>query len=76
MPFAVKNLFDVMGLPTLVGSKINRDRPPAAADATLIKRLEAAGAVLVGALNGRVGVGGLESGRPALAPTPLWRGFG
>src|SRR3984957_19093329 len=29
VPFAVKNLFDVAGLPTLAGSKINRDRPPA-----------------------------------------------
>jgi aspartyl-tRNA(Asn)/glutamyl-tRNA(Gln) amidotransferase subunit A len=51
VPFAVKNLFDVAGLATLAGSKINRDRPPAHADATLIERLEAAGAVLVGALN-------------------------
>ena len=51
MPFAVKNLFDVAGLPTLAGSKINRDRPPATADAPLIARLEAAGAILVGALN-------------------------
>ncbi len=51
VPFAVKNLFDVAGLPTLAGSKINRERPPATADATLIARLEAAGAVLVGALN-------------------------
>ena len=51
VPFAVKNLFDVAGLPTLAGSKINRERPPAPADATLIERLEAAGAVLVGALN-------------------------
>jgi aspartyl-tRNA(Asn)/glutamyl-tRNA(Gln) amidotransferase subunit A len=51
VPFAVKNLFDVADLPTLAGSKINRDRAPAAADATLIQRLEAAGAVLVGALN-------------------------
>src|SRR5262249_38538259 len=51
VPFAVKNLFDVAGLPTLAGSKINRDRPPASADAPLITRLEAAGAVLVGALN-------------------------
>jgi aspartyl-tRNA(Asn)/glutamyl-tRNA(Gln) amidotransferase subunit A len=51
VPFAVKNLFDVTGLPTLAGSKINRDRKPAARDATVIERLEAAGAVLVGALN-------------------------
>jgi AtzE family amidohydrolase len=51
VPFAVKNLFDVQGLATLAGSKINRERPPATADATLITRLEAAGAVLVGTLN-------------------------
>src|ERR1700728_1404808 len=51
VPFAVKNLFDVSGLPTLAGSKINRDMPPAARDAALIERLEAAGAILVGALN-------------------------
>jgi 1-carboxybiuret hydrolase len=51
VPFAVKNLFDIAGLPTLAGSKINRERAPAERDATLIARLEAAGAVLVGALN-------------------------
>ncbi len=51
VPFAVKNLFDVAGLPTRAGSKINRDRAPAKRDATLIERMEAAGAVLVGALN-------------------------
>jgi AtzE family amidohydrolase len=51
VPFAVKNLFDIAGLPTLAGSKINRDRVPATRDATLVARLEAQGAVLVGALN-------------------------
>jgi len=51
VPFAVKNLFDVEGLPTLAGSKINRARAAAKRDAVLIERLEAAGAVLVGALN-------------------------
>jgi 1-carboxybiuret hydrolase len=51
VPFAVKNLFDVQGLPTRAGSKINRDLKPAPRDATLIERMEAAGAVLVGALN-------------------------
>ncbi len=51
VPFAVKNLFDVAGLPTLAGSKINRDDPPASRDAALIERLEAAGAILLGALN-------------------------
>ncbi len=51
VPFAVKNLFDIEGLATLAGSKIERDAPPAAADALLVQRMEAAGAVLVGALN-------------------------
>jgi aspartyl-tRNA(Asn)/glutamyl-tRNA(Gln) amidotransferase subunit A len=51
VPFAVKNLFDVQGLPTRAGSKINRELAPSSRDATLIERLEAAGAVLVGALN-------------------------
>jgi 1-carboxybiuret hydrolase len=51
IPFAVKNLFDIKNLSTLAGSKINRDLPPATRDSPLIERLEAAGAVLVGALN-------------------------
>jgi 1-carboxybiuret hydrolase len=51
VPFAVKNLFDVQGLATRAGSKINRDLKPSPRDATLVERMEAAGAVLVGALN-------------------------
>ena len=51
VPFAVKNLFDVKGLATRAGSKINRERAPAERDSPLIERLEAAGAVLLGALN-------------------------
>jgi aspartyl-tRNA(Asn)/glutamyl-tRNA(Gln) amidotransferase subunit A len=51
VPFAVKNLFDVKGLPTRAGSRINRDLAPASRDATLVEHMEAAGAVLVGALN-------------------------
>jgi 1-carboxybiuret hydrolase len=51
VPFAVKNLFDLQGLPTLAGSKIEREAQPAKRDATLVRRLEAAGAVCVGALN-------------------------
>jgi 1-carboxybiuret hydrolase len=51
VPFAVKNLFDVAGLTTFAGAKINRDAPAAKRDATIIRRLEAAGAILVGALN-------------------------
>lgn len=51
VPFAVKNLFDIEGLATRAGSRINRERASAARDATLIARLEAAGAILVGGLN-------------------------
>ncbi len=51
VPFAVKNLFDVAGLPTLAGSQIERHSPLARRDAVLVRRLEAEGAVLVGALN-------------------------
>jgi aspartyl-tRNA(Asn)/glutamyl-tRNA(Gln) amidotransferase subunit A len=51
VPFAVKNLFDVEGLATRAGSKINREFAPSPHDQPLIERLEAAGAVLVGALN-------------------------
>jgi AtzE family amidohydrolase len=50
-PFAVKNLFDVEGLVTVAGSKIDRERPTATADATVVRRLAGAGAVLIGALN-------------------------
>ena len=51
VPFAVKNLFDIDGLPTRAGSLINRERAPATRDASLVRRLEAAGAVLLGGLN-------------------------
>ncbi|GJD40032.1 AtzE family amidohydrolase [Methylobacterium bullatum] len=51
VPFAVKNLIDIAGLPTRAGSKINRDLAPARRDGALVRRLEAAGAILVGGLN-------------------------
>lgn len=51
VPFAVKSNYDVAGLTTVAGSKINRDLPPAQHDATLVARLRAAGAILVGTLN-------------------------
>ncbi|MCW5626934.1 MAG: AtzE family amidohydrolase, partial [Burkholderiales bacterium] len=51
VPYAVKNLFDVTGLPTLAGSKLHERHPAAATDAELVRRMAAAGAVLVGALN-------------------------
>jgi 1-carboxybiuret hydrolase len=51
VPYAVKNLFDVEGVVTLAGAKINAGNVPAAADATIVARMSRAGAVLVGALN-------------------------
>lgn len=51
VPFAVKNLYDIKGVTTRAGSKINRDNPAADRDATLVTRMEAAGAVLLGGLN-------------------------
>src|SRR5919202_657042 len=51
VPFAVKNLYDIAGLTTLAGSKINAENPPATQEATAVARLKQAGAVLVGTLN-------------------------
>ncbi|PPS44109.1 AtzE family amidohydrolase [Chroococcidiopsis sp. TS-821] len=51
VPFAVKNLYDVAGITTLAGAKINAENPPATRDATLIAKLKQAGAILVGTLN-------------------------
>ncbi len=51
VPYAVKNLFDIEGEVTLAGSRVNRGHPAASADAFLVQRMKAAGAVLVGSLN-------------------------
>ncbi|MBD3845740.1 AtzE family amidohydrolase [Bosea sp. SSUT16] len=51
VPFAAKNLFDITGLPTRAGSKINRARLPSERDAVLIERLTQADAILLGGLN-------------------------
>lgn len=51
VPFAVKDLFDIAGITTLAGAKINAENPPATRDATAVARLKKAGAILVGALN-------------------------
>lgn len=51
VPYAVKNLFDIAGLPTRAGSKINRDLPPARRDSFLGRKLAAADAVCLGGLN-------------------------
>lgn len=50
VPFAVKDLFDIAGVTTLAGSKINAANPPATRDARAIEILKQSGAILVGAL--------------------------
>jgi aspartyl-tRNA(Asn)/glutamyl-tRNA(Gln) amidotransferase subunit A len=44
---SIKDLFDVAGEPTRAGSKILADAAPAKADAPIVRRLRAAGAVIV-----------------------------
>ncbi|MGE5270638.1 MAG: amidase [Thiohalocapsa sp.] len=51
LPVSIKDLFDVAGEVTLAASKALDDRPPAAADAPVVARLRAAGAVLIGRTN-------------------------
>ena len=51
VPFAVKDLYDVAGLPTTAGAALRRNAKPASRDAEAVSRLKAAGAVLVGTLN-------------------------
>jgi AtzE family amidohydrolase len=51
VPFAVKDLLDIQGLPTLAGSRIGGQEEPATVDAASVAQLRQAGAVLVGALN-------------------------
>ncbi|MES2711552.1 MAG: AtzE family amidohydrolase [Pseudomonadota bacterium] len=51
VPVAVKNLFDLDGIVTVAGSKIDRERAPATVNAFLVQRMQAAGAVMCGALN-------------------------
>src|SRR5262249_47109961 len=50
MPYALKDIFDVTGLPTTCHSKLRRNHR-ATADATVVRRLREAGAVLLGKLS-------------------------
>lgn len=51
LPVAVKDLEDVVGLPTTFGSLLYRDAPPATRDSLVPRRLRAAGAIVVGKTN-------------------------
>src|SRR5690606_8446763 len=50
IPLALEDLFDTAGILTTAGSPLFRGRTPAA-DATVVRRLRAAGAVIVGKTN-------------------------
>jgi amidase len=47
VPIAVKDLFDIEGVPTRAGMRL-RSQPVATRDATVVRRLKEAGAVLIG----------------------------
>lgn len=51
IPVSVKDLTDVAGLTTLAGSVVREGEPAAARDATVLARLRAAGAIVVGTTN-------------------------
>ena len=69
VPYAVKDLFDVTGLPTIAGSALHKSSPPAKADAVLVKRLRDAGAILVGTLNMDAYAYGFTTENTAFGPT-------
>ena len=48
IPIAIKDIIDIAGLPTLCGSQVRDDSPPALEDATVVAQLRQAGAVSVG----------------------------
>src|SRR5262245_62356416 len=48
IPVGIKDIFDVRGVPTKCGSRVRQRVSPAAADATSVARLRAAGAVILG----------------------------
>lgn len=45
LPFAVKDIIDIAGVPTRSGSLTRQDHPPALADATVVAKLRGAGAI-------------------------------
>src|SRR5581483_6301390 len=51
IPISIKDLLDIRGRVTTAGAPFMADMPPAKADATIVARLRAAGAVIVGRTN-------------------------
>lgn len=48
IPFGIKDIIDVRGIPTRAGTRARADAPPAAMDATVVARLRAQGAIPLG----------------------------
>jgi aspartyl-tRNA(Asn)/glutamyl-tRNA(Gln) amidotransferase subunit A len=67
VPIGIKDLFDVAGVPNTMGSKILRDNIPTA-DATVVARLKAAGAVVLGKQNLHEFAFGITSENPHYGP--------
>jgi len=68
VPFAVKDIFDVQGIPTAAGSKVWKDFI-AAEDSVAVQKLKQAGAILVGKLNMHELAFGITSNNPHFGPT-------
>ncbi|MBK4737132.1 amidase [Noviherbaspirillum pedocola] len=51
LPISIKDLFDIAGETTLAGSVALQKAPAATADAAIVRRLRAAGAVIIGRTN-------------------------
>lgn len=51
LPVSIKDLFDVRGQVTAAGSKVLTHAEPASSDASVVRRLRAAGAILLGRTN-------------------------
>jgi aspartyl-tRNA(Asn)/glutamyl-tRNA(Gln) amidotransferase subunit A len=72
IPYGLKDLFDTRGIPTTFGARPFAERVPAA-DATVVERLRAAGAVLVGKLAMIELAGALGVSSPAASLTGACR---
>ena len=51
LPISIKDLFDVAGETTLAGSVVRQEAPVATEDAEVVRRLQAAGAIVIGRTN-------------------------
>lgn len=68
IPIALKDLYDMAGVPTEAGSKIRRGHM-AETDATVTRKLRAAGAVLLGKTNTHEFAFGVTTNNPHTGPT-------